>query len=451
LLRHFLIGVGVPCATLIDLDGFADEVRRHVGITRDRVYTPLVTLALFLRQVVDADHCCRAAVEHLAAARAAAGLPRCSDDTGGYCKARQRLPLALIQGLARRTGDALHAQTPDPGSAQVRPVKIIDGTGCSMPDGAENRRAFGLPAGQKAAVGFPMARVLLVVSLACGAVLDAAVGPCRGKRSGECAALRGLHDRLEPGDIALGDSLYGTFLDIALLVAAGVDPVFGLHAHRQVDFRRGVRLGADDHVVIWTKPPRPAWMSRETYEALPATMAVRELRLRVVRTGFRTRVLVIATTLLDPRAFSKADLTGLSRLRWQVELDIRSLKQTLAMDVLRCKAPEMVRKEIWAHLLVYNLIRGAMAAAARGAGLEPRQLSFQGTRQTLAAFAGRLSGATDEEFRSYVGLILARLARHRVGDRPGRFEPRERRRRPKKSKYMQFPRDEARKHAALRG
>jgi Transposase DDE domain len=449
LLRQFLIGVGTPFATLIDFDGFAADVARFVGTSQDRIYTPLITLALFLRQVVDADHSCLAAVEHLAAARAAANLSPCSPDTGAYCKARQRLPLALFKDLVRRTGGKFQGRTANVPRFHGRHVKIVDGTGCSMPDTPANRREFGLPPLQKVAVGFPMARVLLVVGLASGTVLDAVVGPCRGKKTGESAALRTLHSGLESGDILLGDSIYGSYLDIALLHAAGVDPIFGMHAHRAVDFSQGLRLGADDHVVIWLKPKRPEWMTQEDYDALPATMAIRELRLQVVKAGFRTRVVVIATTLLDPKTFSKEDLMGLSRMRWQVELDIRSLKQSLAMDILRCKLPEMVHKEIWAHLLVYNLTRGAMAAAANEAGLEPRQLSFQGARQTLAAFAGRLGGATDETFGAFVGMILKRLALHRVGDRPDRFEPRERKRRPKPSKYMRYSRNESRRRAAL--
>ncbi len=449
-LRRFLVGDHLPFLPLLDIDGLAAQVERHVGRTRDRIDTPLVTLAMFLRQIVDRDHSCRAAVEHLAAARAAAGLPPGSDDTGAYCKARQRLPEALLCDLATEVGGDLRRQAGPDRLFHGRPVKIVDGTGSSMPDTPDNRRAFATPGGQKLGVAFPMARVLVVVCLACGAALDAVVGPCPGKRSGECAAPRGLRDRFERGDIALGDGLYGSFLDVALLAAAGVDVVFGMHARRRVDFRRGRRLGPDDHVVDWTKPPRPEWLDQAAYDALPAAMAVRELRLWVARAGFRTRVIRIATTLLDPAAFPKADLAGLSRARWQVGLDIRSLKPSMAMDVLRCKTEAMVRKEIWAHLLAYNLIRGAMAAAARQAALAPRELSFRGTCQTLGAFADRLSGATAPDFAALCELILGRLAAHRVGDRPGRFEPRERRRRPKKSKYMQFPRNEARVHAALR-
>jgi hypothetical protein len=449
-LRRFLLGEHLPFATMLSIEEITRVLTEELGVGINCIYTPLVTLALFLRQVVDADHSCQAAVEHLAAARVALGLKPCSEDTGAYCKARQRLPLSLFQRLVHHTGGRLQRHAPEALLFHGRSVKIVDGTGCSMPDTPANRGEFPRPGGQKPGVGFPMARVLVVLSLACGAVLTAAISRCRGKQTGECAALRGLHDHFEPGDIALGDSLYGTFLDIALLAARDVDVIFGLHARRAVDFRRGRRLGREDHVVDWVKPRRPAWMDQPTYEALPATLAIRELRLRVERAGFRTRVVLIATTLLDATMYSKAELTGLSRARWHAELDIRSLKQSLAMDVLRCHSPEMVSKEIWAHLLAYNLIRTAMTAAALGAGLRPRQLSFQGARQTLEAFAEELKGATATTFSGQVGLILGRLAAHRVGDRPDRFEPRERKRRPKPSKYMRFPRKEARRLAALR-
>jgi hypothetical protein len=450
-LRRFLLDQHLPFVTPLSIQEITDVITEEVGVVIERIYTPVVTLALFLRQIVDDDHSCQGTVEHLAAARVAAGQKPCSEDTGAYCKARQRLPLSLFPRLVDRTGRRLQEQTPEPLLFHGRTVKIVDGTGCSMPDTPENRREFSLPGGQKPGVGFPMARVLMVLSLACGAVRTAAISRCRGKQTGECAALRSLHDQFEPGDIALGDSLYGTYLDIALLAVRRVDVIFGLHARRAVDFRCGRRLGREDHIVDWTKPRRPAWMDQQTYDALPATLAIRELRIRVERAGFRTRVVLIATTLLDPTLFSKAELTGLSRARWHAELDIRSLKQALAMDVLRCHTPAMVQKEIWGHLLAYNLIRTAMAAAALAAGLRPRQLSFQGARQTLEAFAEENQGASDAVFASHVVLILRRLARHRVGDRPDRFEPRERKRRPKPSKYMKFPRVEARRRAALAG
>jgi hypothetical protein len=432
LLHTFLICDG-PCTDgRLTLQDFIDGL----GDTAGRIYTHLITLALFLRQVVLPDHACQAAVETLNALRIAAGLSECSEDNSGYCKARGRLLLEPIQRLFRLSARRMLETVKQPWLFHGRVVKIVDGTGCSMPDSPANRVAFPLPGGQKKGIGFPMARVFLVVSLACGAALAAAISRCRGKQTGECAAMRRLHaeGQIERGDILLGDNLYGTFLDIALLVAGGIDVVFGLHAQRKVDFRTGERLGPEDHRVEWTKPKRPEWLDQETYDRLPETMTVRELRIRIVRAGFRTRVVTLVTTLVDAEEFTRAELAALAKTRWHVELDIRSLKHALAMDVLRCETPEMVEQEIWVHLLGYNLIRGAMAAAAAGADVLPRVLSFTGARRTLEAFANWLSHATTAEFAAQVSRILRRVARYEVGDRSGRFEPRERKRRHKRGK-----------------
>ena len=444
LLRSFLIADAPAADGRLTLQDFLDEL----GAAINSIFTPVITLALFLRQVTACDHSCQAAVEDLNALRLAEGLPECAEDNSAYCKARQRLPLPAIQRLVATAHQRMQRHAKAPWLFHGRAVKLVDGTGCSMPDSPANRAAFPLPAGQKPGIGFPMARVLVVLSLATGAAITAAISRCRGKQTGECAALRGLHDEFEPGDILLGDSLYGTFLDIALLAARGIDVVFGIHAQRQVDFRTGRRLGPEDHLVQWTKPRCPAWLDRATYDGLPETLLVRELRVRVVRAGFRTRVVTLATTLVDADRFGKAELAALAQSRWHAELDIRTLKHALAMDVLRCETPAMVEKEIWAHLLAYDLIRGAMAAAAAGAGVRPRELSFSGARRTLEAFARWLGRAPAAEFAARVGRILRRVARYRVGDRPGRFEPRERKRRPKRGKYMRLPRAEARRRAA---
>lgn len=449
-LRQLLVHDSLPFRPLLSFSRLTEIIKRHVGPTAETIFTPIVTLALFLRQAIDADHSCQNIVEDLAAARIAEGLPPCSQDNSGYCKARKRLPLPLFQELITSTGADLQARC-KAWLFHDRNVKIVDGTGCSMPDTAANRKDFDLPTGQKAGVGFPMANVLVIVSLACGAIMAAAIGRGRGKQTGECAALRRLHDQLQAGDILLGDNLYGGYLDIALLWGAGVDVVFGMHANRKVDFRTGKRLGHDDHLVEWHKPRCPKWIDKSTYDALPMTMDIREMRLRIVRKGFRNRVILIATTLTDAQEYPKKELTDLARSRWEVEVDLRALKQYLEMDVLRCRTPEMVRKEILAQMLAYNLIRGVMVAAVEKAGLEPRKLSFQGARQTLRSFASASVGLSETAFGAQIGVILTRVSGHRVGERPDRFEPRERKRRPKRGNYMQVARNEARRLAAARG
>ena len=233
-----------------------------------------------------------------------------------------------------------------------------------------------------------------------------------------------------------------------MLRGRGIDVVMRAHQRRAVDFRSGQRLGREDHVVSWTKPKRPAWMDEATYAGLPATVAVRELRVRVPQRGFRTRVVLVATTLLDAKVFAKEELAGLYRARWHAELDLRSSKQTMQMDVLRCKTPAMVRKEIWGHLLVYNLLRAAMAQAALGRGIWPRQVSLQGARQTLAAFDSQLAQTSSTRREGVVHMVLDAIAKHRVGTRPDRYEPRVCKRRPKPYPLMRVPRQQARERLA---
>ena len=172
---------------------------------------------------------------------------------------------------------------------------------------------------------------------------------------------------------------------------------------------------------------------------------MREIRVRVDKPGFRTKQFVVVTSLLDANVYSRNDLAELYRARWHAEIDIRSIKQTMKMDVLRCKTPELVRKEIWAHLLVYNMVRGAMAEAARRHNVKPRQISFQGARQTLKAFRPALNNVPAEAASALRAAALEAIAYHRVGDRPDRVEPRVVKRRPKPYPRMQVPRQLARK------
>jgi hypothetical protein len=244
----------------------------------------------------------------------------------------------------------------------------------------------------------------------------------------------------------LADRLMCAWTEMVMLEQRGIDCACRFSSHRKADFRRGRRLGEGDHVVQWPKPQKPRTIDRATYAALPESLTVRECRVRVEQPGFRVRTLIVATTLLDPNAFTKDDLGGLYRARWNAELDLRSLKQTLQMDVLRCKAPEQVRKELWAHILAYNLIRTVMAQAAVGHRIEPRSISFKGAAQTLEAFqpAIALRGEDDAALRGAIyAQLLGAVASHRVGDRPDRYEPRRRKRRPKPYDRLMKPRHEA--------
>ena len=440
--RQFHQAPALPFAEVLPARQIRQALRDEAVTFRDRLFSPLVTVWVFLSQVLDPDHSCRAAVARFLAWRTARGLAPCSADTGAYCKARRRLPEGVLARLARQTGRQAQEQAPPGWRWEGRTVKVVDGTTVSMPDTPANQKAFPQSRSQRPGVGFPIARMVVLFSLAVGTVLDAALGPYRGKRTGETALFHALHEGLEPGDILLADRYYSSYWEIALARRRGADVVVRLHQRRRADFRTGRRLGREDQVVCWAKPPRPEWMDAATHAALPAALEVREVRVRVRHPGFRTRVLVVVTTLLDPRAFPRADVAVLYRMRWLAELDLRALKQTLQMDVLRCQTPEMVRKEVWAHLLAYNLVRQVMARAAQEAKILPVQLSFTGAVQAINAFAGIAWKAADWE--EVWRRLRAAVASQRVGDRPNRYEPRARKRRPKEYPLLNVPRDKAR-------
>jgi Transposase DDE domain len=424
----------------------AEVVAQEVGKTCDRIFSPLVTLALFLGQVLSDDHSCRAVVLRLLAWRAARGLPKCSADTGGYCKARRRLPDSLLPRLVRESADRHETHQSSDWLFHGRRVVIADGSTASMPDTPANQRAFPQHSNQKRGCGFPIARIVVLLSLATGSVIDAAIGASKGKLTGEHALLRSLHRRLKPGDVLLADAYYSSFDAIMALVQMGVDVVMRQTANRPTDFRQGIQLGREDHLIEWRRHRnRWRWMSREAFADLPRVLLMRELRVRVEKRGFRTKEFVVVTTLLDAKAYPREQLAGLYRARWHAELDISSIKQTMKMDVLRCKTPDLVRKEIWAHLLVYNLIRGAMAEAARQHNVMPRQLSLQGARQTLQAFRAELKRVPAKVAAVLRATALEAMAAQRVGDRPDRAEPRVVKRRPKPYPRMQVPRKLARK------
>src|SRR3954454_10298806 len=384
--REFLQEGELPFADVPSSGCLAEALAEVQRPWKDRIFTPLVTLWVFLGQVLNADPSCRAAVARLIAHRAADGPPPCSSDTGGYCQARKRLPERFVAAVARLVGRNLDARVDRRWLWKGRRVCLFDGTTVSMPDTPENRAAYPLAYNQVPGTNFALARIGALISLSCGAILD--LGVCRyaGKGQGEVSLLRRLWGVLRQGDVLLGDRLMSGWAGMYLLKWRGVDTVSRLSAQRRADFRRGKRLGKDDHLVRWDKPTSIRSVDRQTYDALPGSITVREVRFRVEQPGFRTRSVVVVTTILDPGQASAGELASLYRARWDNELDLRSIKVTLQMDLLRCKTPGLVRKEIWAHALAYNLIRTVMAQAAAGAGVPPREISFKAALQVLEAF-----------------------------------------------------------------
>jgi Transposase DDE domain len=411
---------------------------------RERIYTPLMTLWTFLSQVLSPDHSCREAVARLIAFRVARGEKPCAPDTASYCKARRRLPLKVITDLARDTAQQLDAKAEQSWKWKGRSVQLVDGTTVSMPDTAANQAAFPQSRAQKPGLGFPLARVVAVISLAVGVVRELAIGPCKGKETGETALFRSLWDRFAAGDIMVGDRFFASFFGIAPLLGRGVDGLFRMNQRRKYDFRRGRRLGVEDHVVRWTKPSRPEWMDEGLYAQLPEELEIRELRVKVQKVGFRVSELVLVTTLLDSQEYTKEELADLYLERWHIELDLRSIKSVMKMDVLRCETPAMVEKEIWMHVLAYNLIRGLMSRAAEAYGKEPRRLSFKGALQALGAFRESLQWTQGDQRAEIWEALLEVIASSEVGNRPNRVEPRAVKRRPKPHRLLNEPRQQAR-------
>lgn len=404
------------------------------------IYSPAVTIWVFLSQCLSADHSCREAVAGLLAWRLARGLAPCSADTGAYCSARDHLPEEACVQLMRESGRQPDDDAPEDWRWLGHRVMSVDGSTITMADTEANQAEYPQLPGQTRGCGFPIARIVVVFSLAVGTVLDASLGKYQGKQTGENSLFRTLHERLRRDDVVLADRYFSGWFDLALLWQRGVHSVVRKHQLRATDFRTGRRLGRDDHIVWWQRPQRPDWMSADEYEQLPTELILREIRVRVQQEGFRTREVIVVTTLLDPVKYPAESIAQLYRRRWQAELNLRSLKIVLEMDHLRCKMPHRVRNEFYMHLIGYNLIRKTMAVAASQAGVEPWTVSFKGALQTVNRLLPLLS--TSLSSAEWCDALFAALATHVVGNRPDRVEPRLKKRRPKNYKHLSRPRAE---------
>ena len=437
---------GLYFASLLSEERIDDAFGIARALWQGWVYTPAVTIWVFLSQCLSPDHSCVDAVAGLIAWRLARGQQPCSAQTGAYCTAREDLPEEVCSRLMRETGRAAEDEAPAEWRWRGHRVLVVDGSTFTMPDTPENQAAYPQVPGQRAGCGFPIARIVVVFSLAVGTVLDAALGKFAGKQTGENSLFRTLHPLLKPDDVVLADRYFSGWFDLALLHARGVHAVVRKHQLRPTDFRTGRRLGGNDHLVSWAKPGRPEWLSAEQYDALPESLTLREVRVRVQQRGFRSREVLVVTTLLDAEAYPAAALAQLYRRRWQAELNLRSLKTALQMDQLRCKTPHRVRNEFYMHLVAYNLIRQVLAVAAADAGVEPWTVSFKGTLQTVGKLLPLL--ATSVSTAAWCEALLNAIAAHLVGNRPNRFEPRLKKRRPKKYKLLQHPREYYKRQAA---
>jgi hypothetical protein len=437
---RFARNEGLPFADVLTEASIRDVLNEHEVKYRDRVFGPFTTIWGFLSQVLSDDHSCRDAVSRIIAHRAANGLGTCSPNTASYCNARGRVLTGVLRTLARRTAEELQAGAAEEWRWNGRAVFIADGSHVSMPDTPQNQASYPQPVVQQPGIGFPLARVTVLLSLATGACHDLAIAPYAGKGTGETTLLRQMYDSLSPGDVVLADALFDNYFLACELRRRGIELVARVQAERVGS--RTVESRPDGDIILWRRPNKPRGMTGEQYRSYPESMTMRQVSVDARDRDNRAERFKVVTTMLDA-SVDGGQIGDLYERRWSGELDIRSIKSTMQMDVLRCKTPEMVHKEIWAHLLAYNLLRTVMAVAAAEVGIEPRQVSFKGAKQAVTAFAPKIEAARPADRPALIDALLAVIAYHRVGDRPGRWEPRARKRRPKPGARLNQPRAEA--------
>lgn len=409
--------------------------------SRDRLFSTQVTFWAFAAQILSPGTACREMVRRVEAwwqeTRGSEQAP--SGSTSAYCQARARLdPVALELICAEIAWNLEKNVLSEERWLQGRSVKIVDGTGISMPDTPENQARWPQSCEQQPGCGFPAMKLVGLFSLGSGALLETATG---NKHVHESTLFRTLWSKLQPGDIVLADRGFSSYAALAgLLQQRRVDSVMRLHQMRQADFRTGRRLGPEDRLVIWQKPQRTEAWSEEEFAALPETLTLRMIRLRVATPGFRTQSVVLVTTLLDAETYPAEQLRELYGRRWQVELHFQQIKTHLAMDVLRCKSPALIEREVRMHQIAYNLVRSLMQRSAHLHRVSLSRLSFKGTLDTLRHWSVLVAAETPRAQQKIIDHMLALIAGDPVPERPGRSEPRAKKRRGKNYQLLTKPR-----------
>lgn len=439
----FLSQPGLPFAEILSAERIGRVFSKHGNLFgMGAIYSTAVMIWSFLGQVLrdGKEASCQSAVARVVSHCQQQGAAVPTADTGDYCRARAKLSEAALHDLTREIADEMEQQADARWLWEGMHAKLIDGFTFSMPDTPDNQREYPQQKAQKPGVGFPIARVATIVSLATACMTDAAIGPYRGKQTGEPALLRSILSAFQSGDLAVADRYYCSFMMIALLLDQGTQVCARMHQRRHTDFRRGRRLGKYDHVIVWTRPQRPTWMDEDTYAKIPPTLELREIRYNIVEKGRRTQTLTIVTTLTDAGKYPKEKIAALYGFRWNVELDIRSIKQSLNLGFVRCKSPEMVRREFWTTFLGYNLVRTTAAGAALLFDKQPRQISFTSACQYILSSWMLSSCNVIRNIEEHILQLLEQISACEVANRPGRLEPRVLKRRRHGYKLMQQPR-----------
>jgi hypothetical protein len=406
--------------------------------SRDRIYNIRRTFFGFLYQVLNPRCPCREVVRQIQAHFALQGGRWVDEGTGGWCQARARLPWEMLPRL--RCAAAAHAEKVGQLWRGLR-VKVIDGTSTSLPDTAQNQRAYPQPGGQKPGCGFPLLKLVGVFSLASGALLDYAKG---NKHQHELNLLYRLLDQFKAGDLALADRGFNSYTLLALLLLHGAHSLFRLHQRRPADLRKGKRLGKNDRLMVWDKPwlwQRPRYLSKAMWKLIPRQLSVRMVRFTLTVPGFRSQSLTRVTTLLDAQAYPAEELARLYARRWRIELWFRDLKTSMGMETLRCKSPKLAHKELEMFFIAYNLIRALMMEAGLIHDVPMDRISFKGTVDSVRQFSIAIAQARSRKQQNQlIAHLLEIIACDQVPDRPGRREPRAVKRRPKPYQLLNRPR-----------
>ena len=422
---------------LMNKHDLTSTIKEYYPNSRNRIYTPQKTLSMFLTQAISDDRSCQRVVNQTAL-NLLSHNHTYSTSTGGYCRARQRLSEPMIKEMAKTLALSNERKVKKNWRFRGREIYLIDGTTVSMPDTVENQDKYPQPNFQKAGLGFPICRVVGIISLATGSLINAAVSPFSGKGSAEQALLRGMLKGFKRGDIILADALYSTYSLLSYVIEHGIDIVFVQNGARSrtTDFSKGEALGKNDHLITIKKPKdKPEWMSKKEFDAKPKEITIRELK----RGGK-----LLITTMLSAQKTSAKSIQGLYKHRWQIEVDFRNIKSTLGLKTFSCKSPEMVLKEMWVYFLAYNMIRMLMLESALYTKNLPRQLSFKHTMQLFTSYTGPTYG------QQYQVLLLL-IAQNRIGDRTGRIEPRAIKRRHNDYPLLMTPRHIAKEEIKKNG
>lgn len=415
--------------------------------SRQRIFSLEVIFWAFLDQVFTPQGPCRETVRKIMAwhrfENPRGRLGDMSGDTSAYCRARFRLPLKTIKDINAHLTARLQANTPSDGLWRGRRVRLVDGTGISMPDTAAHQALYPQSSNQKPGCGFPLMNLVGIFCMSSGALLEVAYGR---RRTHETKLFASLWHTVERGDVIVEDRGFCSFGAFANLQARGGDVLARLPEKklRQAIGSQLPKSGDCDLLVTWKKPsqPTPA-MSQDEFESLPQTITARVIRMDISRHGFRTQWITLITTLTDP-SITAQELAALYLRRWEIELHFREIKVLLNMDVLRCKTPEMIERELLMHLVAYNLVRTLMQQSALGHGADLKRLSFKGCLDTVRHFANAAQAASGKPrtIQALIQEMLLAVAKDPNPFRPDRKEPRAVKRRRKNYRLLTKPRHE---------